>query len=172
VADVDRGSLASAGQKKKSGGGGGKLMGLPTYAWVGVIAAGLLLGIYLRSRGGSSSSSSPAVDTSSVPASVGGGGYDTGLSGSSVGGDSSASIDNGLSDLLNALGVQSEDTEALTAQISSLVSLPVGQIASSGGSGAGHSRRKPKANHHKPATSHAKKQHKAEQKKNKRVAAT
>lgn len=148
-------------------GGGKKIMGLPVYVWVGALAAGLLLGLYLRSRGsssGSTAAASPAVDTSSTPTSI-----DSGLSGQSVGlNGSTATVDNGMSDLLNSLAVQSQDTEALTAQLASLVSLPVAQVASSGGSGAGHGHKKPKP--HK-MTPHHRKQHKAESKKNKKVTA-
>lgn len=137
-------SLKGAGSAQGKKKGGGKLMGLPTYVWIGAIAAGLLLGLYLRSKGSGSSSSTaaatPAVDTSSVPASFDSGGSGdafTGLSGSSVGGSTAASTDNGMSDLLNSLAVQSMDIEALTAQLGSLSSLPTANVASSGGSGAG-----------------------------------
>ncbi len=166
-------SLKNAGQAKK---GGGRIAGLPTYVWLGVIAGGLLLGLYLRSRGGGSSSSAPVVDTSSTPASIdsgGSGGLFTGLSGQSAGGDTTATVDNGMSDLLNALAVQSQDTEALTQQIAglSLVGPPVVNVGSSGGSGAGHGKPKQKP-HHKPPTKHHAKQNKAHQKRNrKKVAA-
>jgi hypothetical protein len=158
----------------KGKGGGKKLMGLPTYVWVGVVAAGLLLGLYLRSKGSSSSTAaSPAVDTSSTPASLDSGDPFAGLAGSSVGGTSAADVDTGFSDLLNALSLQSSDTEALTAQLGSLFT-PVGQVASSGGAGAGPTKVKAKVEKHKPhkpATKHAKKQHKTEVKKNKKVPA-
>jgi hypothetical protein len=41
-----------------------KMMGLPAYVWVGAAVAGLLIGLYLRSRSGSS--------TTTVPTSTGG----------------------------------------------------------------------------------------------------
>jgi hypothetical protein len=59
--------------------GGKKIMGLPLPVWLGVAAAGLLLGIYLRRKGSSTSSTllpapTPVADSGSITGGVSGGG--------------------------------------------------------------------------------------------------
>src|SRR4051812_41895144 len=106
-------------------------MGLPTYVWLGVIAGGLLLGLYLRSRGGSSNST---ASNASYPTSL-----TDGLSGQSAGGntaaDTSALDSSTIADHVNGIGTLTGAVQADTEQLAGLTDV-VGNVGSSGGSGA------------------------------------
>jgi len=141
-------SLASAGR-------GGKIAGLPSYVWLGVIAGGLLLGLWLRSRGGGGGNTAALDATSSYPISLPSGpGADTGsvlgaLGGNSLGGGSDvggAMDPSVISDLLNQEAATSADVQGLTQQMAGLTDA-LGAVVfsqpSSGGSGASSTGKKP-----------------------------
>lgn len=124
--------------------GGKKIMGLPVVVWMGVAAAGLLLGIYLRRKGSSSgtvasttsyplSTTVPGTtDLSGLTGAVAGGGLAQGSTVSAIDPQTLNDLLSGQASVTGAEQVLTEQTQGLTDAIGSLVfSMP-----SSGGSGA------------------------------------
>lgn len=135
---------------------GKKIAGISVYIWLGVVAGGLLLGIYLRRKGSSGSGNIAA--NSSYPISDPGAGTSgdpfTGLSGSSVGGstapDTSAIDPSTMGDLLNGLATETAAEQALTEQVAGLTDAfgsLVFQVGSSAGSGSSHKGKKSQPKH-------------------------
>lgn len=120
--------------------GGKKFMGLPVVVWLGVAAAGLLLGIYLRSRGGGGSSEPTSgwqpitlpgfPEQGSITDAVAGGGV----------APAGAGLDPAImNDLFTGQAEQGQAITTLTTHVDGLVD-SIGSlvyaIPSSGGSGA------------------------------------
>lgn len=122
--------------------GGKKIMGLPLAVWLGVAAGGLLLGIYLRRKGGSQSTAIGAA--TSFPLSDPNAGLssslDSGIAGGGISPASGAGVDPSVfSDLIVNEGAVAAQLGSLTDAIGQLVY----NVPSSGGAGASGSGKDP-----------------------------
>ena len=114
-------------------------MGLPVYVWLGVAAAGLLLGIYLRRSGSGSSEPTSGMIPITLPGLDPGASLTDAIAGGGVGGSGWGTDPAITNDLLSGQAEQGQALTTLTTHVDGLIdsigSL-VYSVPSSGGSGA------------------------------------